>query len=44
LSERGERDRLGEVIFDIGGDGPFLPGGKPAADLGFCARLPGMKA
>src|ERR1700692_789474 len=38
------RDRLGEVFFDIGDHGPFLPGGKPTADLRLCGRLPGMKA
>jgi hypothetical protein len=43
LGECGERDRLREVVFDIGDDGPFLPGRKPAADLRFCVRLPGMK-
>jgi hypothetical protein len=40
LSERGDRDRLRDVFFDIGDNGPFLLGGESTGDLRLCGRFP----
>jgi hypothetical protein len=45
LVERAWRARSARRgVFDIGDDGPFLPGGKSTPDLRFCGRLPAMRA
>src|SRR4029077_19560324 len=40
--ESRKRDRLGEMVFDVGGDEALLPGGKPTLCRSFAALRPGI--
>ena len=44
LRERGERDLLADVLLDIGGDGPLLPGREAAPRGRFDPLRPGVEA
>src|SRR5262245_28398799 len=44
LRERAERNLLGQVLLDVGGDDPLLPGGEGPSNLAVAARHPAIEA